>query len=172
MLLQLRELQSKDEIAFNSAVAQWQSDPGFNFLLSYEPGMNFSDYLALLSDFKFGKNLQPGWVPATSYFAFVDRQIVGRVNFRHILNDFLKQYGGHIGYGVLPGFRRRGFAREMLSQSLVFAKNRGLEKVLLTCDDTNQGSIKTIETNGGILENIIPPQNPGSPAKRRYWINL
>ncbi len=61
-------------------------------------------------------------VPATGLFAFEGDVIVGKVNFRHRLNDFLLNVGGHIGYGVLPEFRGKGYASQMLKDSTQDAK--------------------------------------------------
>jgi predicted acetyltransferase len=109
-------------------------------------------------------------VPDTSLFGFVDGKIVGRLAIRHRLNDFLLKIGGHIGYGVVPQFRRCGFAKNMLRLSLPIAYDLGIKRVLLTCDDDNIGSIKTIEANGGVLENVVPV-GEGKSLKRRYWID-
>jgi predicted acetyltransferase len=109
-------------------------------------------------------------VPSTFLFAFAGPRIVGRVAIRHELNDSLLRIGGHIGYAVLPVFRRRGYATEILRQSIVIAcQEFGLTRVLLTCDDDNIGSIRTIEKNGGVLENLVTGPDVTAP-KRRYWI--
>jgi len=97
-------------------------------------------------------------------------RIVGRAAIRHELNDFLLRVGGHIGYAVVPEFRRRGYATTILRRSLEIARQRlGISPVLVTCDDDNVGSIRTIEKNGGVLENIVTGPDLEKP-KRRYWI--
>jgi predicted acetyltransferase len=97
---------------------------------------------------------------------------VSEVNsIRHSLNESLLKVGGHIGYGVLPPFRKRGFAKAMLAMALPVAKNLGLQRALLTCEDGNIASIKTIEANNGVLENVITVATD-QPLKRRYWIDL
>lgn len=169
--LELRRLSYSDEAAFKKAVAEWDSSPEFLFVTSYDAQMKFSEYVDLLKDQEIGKRLPEGYVPATSLFGFYENNIVGRVSIRHRLNDFLFKVGGHIGYGVLPRFRRQGFAKAMLKDSLPITKNLGLTKVLVTCDDDNIGSIKTIEANGGVLENKITIE-PTKPMKRRYWIDI
>jgi len=141
-----------------------------NFLHHYEEGMPFARYLEILEHQARGEHLPPDHVPSTFLFAFDGPRIVGRVSIRHELNDFLLRIGGHIGYTVVPEFRRRGYASAILRQSLAIARQRfGLTRVLLTCDDDNIGSIRTIEKNGGILENVVTGAD-GSPPKRRYWI--
>jgi predicted acetyltransferase len=65
---------------------------------------------------------------------------------------------------------RQGYATAILRQSLQIARQKlGLKRVLVTCDDDNVGSIKTIEKNGGVLENIVTGPD-GVTRKRRYWI--
>ena len=141
-----------------------------NFLHYYRDGMSFGLYLDVLRDQARGVNLPPNHVPSTFLLAFDEARIVGRVSIRHELNDFLYRLGGHIGYVVVPDFRRRGYATEILRQSLDIARDRfGLTRVLLTCDDDNVGSIRTIEKNGGVLENVVSGADLLKP-KRRYWI--
>jgi predicted acetyltransferase len=115
-------------------------------------------------------NLPSNPVPSTFLCAFAGERIVGRVAIRHRLNDGLQRVGGHIGYVVVPEFRRRGYATAILRLALQFAHDRlGLDRVLVTCDDDNIGSIKTIENNGGILETVISGPDLDTPT-RRYWI--
>lgn len=142
-----------------------------HFLHLYERGMPFGRYLAALAERRRGSDLPDEIVPATFVFAFVDDRIVGRVSIRHRLTPWLEQFGGHIGYAVVPEFRRRGYATEMLRQAVDLARDRlGLARVLVTCDDDNAGSITVIERNGGVLENVV--DMPGGRApKRRYWID-
>lgn len=167
----LRSLNLNDEAQFLRAIESWDSSPGFMFAQHYEPGMNFSSYLNLLESQRRGECLPEGYVPATVLCAFYEGHLVGRVSIRHRLNDFLFKVGGHIGYGVLPQFRKKGFAKMMLALALPIAKENGIDRALLTCDDDNLGSIKTIEACGGILENKVNA-GEGKPLKRRYWIDL
>ena len=94
---------------------------------------------------------------------------MSRVSIRHSLNAYLAEVGGHIGYAVRPGFRRRGYPTAILRRSLVVASSIGLKRVLVTCDDGNVGSAKVIENCGGLLENVAPGRD-GSVPKRRYWV--
>jgi predicted acetyltransferase len=142
--------------------------PGF--LHYYKEGMAFSRYLEVLAEQEQGVNLPPDHVPTTFLFAFVATSIVGRVSIRHSLNAFLERVGGHIGYVVLQEFRRRGHATTILRLSVQIAREKlGIGRILVTCDDDNIGSIRTIERNGGILENVISGPDLDKP-KRRYWI--
>jgi len=140
-----------------------------SFLHYYEEGMEFRQYLELLRAHARGQHLPPNHVPSTFLFAFAGTSIVGRVAIRHRLNDYLEKFGGHIGYVVVPEYRRQGYATVILRQSLGIARDElGLARVLLTCDNDNVGSIRTIEKNGGVFDGIAIPE--GDKPKRRYWI--
>jgi predicted acetyltransferase len=144
-----------------------------SFLHYYTEGMSFRRYLEVLAEQDQGINLPSAhYVPSTFLFAFVGSRIVGRASIRHSLNEFLERVGGHIGYVVVPEFRRQGYATAILRLSLEIARAKcdGADRVLVTCDDDNVGSIRTIEKNGGILENVV--SGPDLKPKRRYWIDL
>jgi predicted acetyltransferase len=108
-------------------------------------------------------------VQMTTYWAVVNNQVVGRINFRHKLNKALREHGGHIGYAVRPSQQKKGYATQMLSLILEKVKKLGLKKVMLTCNLDNFGSNKVIKNNGGKLEksNI----NDGVKVNI-YWIKL
>lgn len=140
------------------------------FLHYYHQDMAFHDYLRMLDDQHRGVHLPPNHVPSTFLFAFVGPRIVGRVSIRHSLNEFLERVGGHIGYVVVPEFRRRGYATEILRQSLRITRDEfGIHQAMVTCDDDNEGSIRAIEKNGGRLADVITGSDLEKP-KRRYWI--
>jgi predicted acetyltransferase len=98
------------------------------------------------------------------------KRVLGMVNIRHYLSEFLLREGGHIGYSIRPSERGRGYGNLQLKLALEIMNKKGILKVLLTCDDKNIKSIKTIERNGGLLENKITTNN--QEIVRRYWINL
>jgi predicted acetyltransferase len=141
-----------------------------SFLHFYEEGMPLRRYLEVLLAQERDVVQSPDVVPETFLFAFVGPRIVGRVAIRHALNDFLKQFGGHIGYVVVPELRRRGYATSILRLSIQFARHRlGIRRILVTCRDNNVASIRTIEKNGGVLDDIVTP--PDGIRMRRYWID-
>ena len=108
-----------------------------------------------------------GYVSAHTFFALVDDRIVGIVNARHNLNDYLLNYGGHIGYSVRKSERNKGYAKSMLKYACSFLFSLALDKVLVTCDHENIASKKSIESCGGVLENIVKEDNSYT---LRYWI--
>ena len=151
--LQLRPLQDSDESSFRSAVREFeQENPSWQFAFEYDPSLEFSDYVAKVNDWPKGLSIPAGWVPNSYLVGVVEGKIVGRLSLRHQLNDFLRSYGGHIGYGVVPSERNRGYASEMLRQALPLCIELGIEQVLLTCDIENIASRKVIEKNGGVYD--------------------
>lgn len=110
-------------------------------------------------------------VPDSTFFALdVERNIfVGAVNIRHELNEELLRSGGHIGDGVRPSERRKGYATEMIRLALQECKKIGLTRVLMVCDKDNIGSAKSIQKNGGVLENEIVEDGI---IEQRYWIEI
>lgn len=164
--MRLRPLVIDDEVEalaghLELALENWE------YLLKYEEGMPWKEYLALLEDEHHGRDMPLGRVPATFLIAEHDGHLVGRASIRHELNEFLYNYGGHIGYGVRPAYRKRGFASQILIQSLEFIRELGVKEVLVTCSEDNVGSYKVIEAHGGVLENRVDFE---SEVKRRYWI--
>ena len=111
-----------------------------------------------------------GWVNCSTYFGCVDGSIVGMLQIRHELNDNLLNTGGHIGYGVRPSERRKGYASAMLDIALDRCKQLNIPKVLITCRKENIASAKTIIKGGGILENEFVKEDGGVIS--RYWIDI
>ncbi|MFE5595875.1 GNAT family N-acetyltransferase [Streptomyces sp. NPDC056549] len=109
----------------------------------------------------------PGRVHATYLWIVDGDTYLGAAELRHSLNDFLLEAGGHIGYSVRPSARRLGVAGRALGQLLHRARDLGLERVLATCDEDNPASARTIERNGGVLEDV---RTSAYGTKRRYWI--
>ena len=111
-----------------------------------------------------------GWVPATQFVCLrCDGYIVGMIDLRHRLNEYLSEIGGHIGYSVRPSERRKGYATRMLSMVLGEARRIGLKRVLVTCDADNAASSRTIKRNGGVFERTALD---GDNVICRYWIDL
>lgn len=169
MALTLRHYTLADEAEALAAHAELDAENWDGYLLGYEPERGWADFVQLTLDHEAGVNLPENFVPAAQMAAVVDGRIVGRTSIRFAFNDFLARRGGHIGYAVRPEFRRRGYATEILRQSLLIARERGVERALITCDDSNFGSAAVIEANGGVLESVVTDPDDGM-VFRRYWI--
>jgi predicted acetyltransferase len=144
----------------------------FEFLLDsfgkYEIDGDWSAYLDRLDSSRCGEDVPVGRVPSTFLVAEVDGRIIGRVSIRHELNAYLEERGGHIGYGIRPEFRGRGYATNILVKALKIVRGFGVQRVLVTCSDNNEASRKVIEKCGGVLENIIDTED--GERVRRYWL--
>lgn len=128
---------------------------------------HFDEFVQMLHD----KETEPfsGLARETVFWSVLDDTFIGRLNLRHSLVGSLMWYGGHIGYDIRPSQRRHGYGTQQLRLALPHAWALGLERVLITCDDDNQGSIAIIEANGGVLENKV--DNGRATLTRRYWIS-
>lgn len=131
--------------------------------------MPFSEYVKTL----LSREHSPpdGFVCDTVYWGLMGGEVVGRIAIRHELNDFLRTAGGHIGYITRPSYRGKGIATEMLRQLLATDRAKAIGNLLLTCDETNTASEKTIINLGGVLQNIVE-FGEGKPRKKRFWIRL
>ena len=165
-MLTLRPPTAADEQPCLAAHSEFE---GFPFLLLWNRHLSWTSYLDLLDGLRTGSQVPDGLVHSDFLLAEVDGEIVGRVSIRYALNEALSERGGHVGYGVRPAFRRRGFATEILRQSLSRLRSAGVERVLVVCDDDNVGSATVIERGGGVLESVVTPGD-GSAPFRRYWI--
>lgn len=117
-----------------------------------------------------------GYVPSEVFLGvrLKDEKVVGIIDYRHPLSPFLLQYGGSIGYSILPSERRKGYGCEMLGLILPVCREFGESRVLLCCDKTNHASRQVIVKNGGILENEVEDGAGLSECGiiQRYWIAL
>lgn len=116
--------------------------------------------------------LADGLVHSDYFWIADDDEVVGFIALRHELNDFLAEVGGHIGYSVRPSRRRQGFASGALALVLDRARALGLDSVLITCDDDNEASARTIESAGGHLQDVHDRPEHGYGLVRRYRITL
>ena len=129
------------------------------------------EWLELVRSYTDPATLPEGRVLATQFLCVrgSDGRLLGMLQLRHYLNDYLEKYAGHIGYSVRPSERRRGVAKWMLASVLPRARELGLDRVLITCDDDNEGSRRTILANGGIYENtVFDPEDQKN--RERYWV--
>jgi predicted acetyltransferase len=132
---------------------------------------DYEEYVRLAEAWSQGNELPSGWVAATTRWLVDGDEYIGTTNIRHQLSDYLLRIGGHIGYAIRPARRRQGNGTEICRLALDEARLLGLDRVLITCDDTNLGSRKIIERNGGVLEDVVKQPDSNVP-KRRYWVTL
>lgn len=118
------------------------------------------------------KTAADGLVPDSVFFMLdEDRdRLLGAVNIRHYLSDALLKEGGHIGDGIRPSERRKGYATKMIRLALDECRKLGITRVLMTCEKANIGSARSIINNGGVLENEFV--NSDGEVEQRYWIEL
>ena len=112
-----------------------------------------------------------GLVPSSTYLGVreKDNYIVGMIDIRHYLNEYLTQVGGNIGYGVRKTERNKGYAKQMLKLALEKCKELKIKRVLITCDEDNIASEKVILSANAKLEDI---RNVDGENKKRFWIDL
>ncbi len=135
---------------------------------------NPSDWMEHIRLYSRKETIPEGRVPGT-IFLFVrknDDKLIGMINVRHELSEYLYNYGGNIGYSIRPSERRNGYAKEMLRLALPYCRDiLGLSKVMISCDVGNEGSRKTILANGGVYENTLHEPDEDIDLER-YWISL
>lgn len=132
---------------------------------------NFEQMIKILSDSEKGLNLPEKLVPESIFWLINgEKKVLGVVSIRHRLNDSLLNTGGHIGYGIRPTERQRGFATKLLSLALEKAKELNIEQVLLVCEEKNTGSYKTIIKNGGVPDSDYIIED--GTVMKRFWISL
>ena len=137
------------------------------FSLKYET-IDFQKFLELNENFE--RNPAKGFVCHSTFWLLNDEdKIVGTSNIRHALTEKLLMEGGHIGYGISPSHRRKGYATKILELSLKEAKKMGIKKALLTCDKDNIGSNKVIQKNGGIFRK---EQLVKGKLSLSFWIEI
>ena len=131
----------------------------------------FEDLIGRLRAAKDPTTAPAGELPYEDFWLMEGDEWIGKLTLRTTINAQYLHAGGHIGYEVRPSKRRSGYGTALLRLGLEKARERGLQRVLLTCDETNIGSRKIIEANGGQLENAVVVAGQ-AVQKLRYWISL
>lgn len=174
MALKLIKLTREYEKQLCEMLDEWKSDQEINhtnrspWVIFKNDYHDFDYYLEHLELKEATKDLVPD-----SVFFLLDEdrgRLLGAVNIRHYLNDSLLKEGGHIGDGIRPSERRKGYATEIIRLALIECKKLGIDKVLMTCNKDNIGSARSIVKNGGVLENEFV--NANGDVEQRYWISI
>ncbi|MBQ7670583.1 MAG: GNAT family N-acetyltransferase [Clostridia bacterium] len=131
------------------------------------------EWLRLVRSFKDPETVPEKWVASTQFICVreSDRRIVGMIQVRHTLNDFLRRVAGHIGYSVRPSERGRGYAKWMLKNVLPYCRSIGLDRVMVSCGTENEASRRTILANGGVFDGTALDERENMTVER-YWIDL
>ena len=138
--------------------------PSLNGIGLYEKYDNhYQEWIQKEKKMHLGVDLEKGLVPGTTLLYMMDKEIIGSINIRHCLNEFLYHQGGHIGYSIAPQYRQKGYATQMLKEVLKICQYWEIWPVLITCHENNIASKKTIEKCGGKFENKYK-------NTLRYWI--
>ena len=134
---------------------------------------NIKDYIAEAESYTKKETLPEGKVIATQFLCVrkSDGRVVGMIQVRHYLNDYLKKYAGHIGYSVRPSERRHGYAKWMLRHALDYCRELGIDKAMVTCVDTNEASRRTILACGGKYDSYVYEPDEKKNLER-YYIDL
>jgi len=133
--------------------------------------LDVDTWLQQCVDYKKGRSLPDGFVPATQFLAVRknDNKLVGMIAIRHSLTPHLLEIGGHVGYSVAPDERGKGYATQMLRLGLVECKKLGIERVRVTCKTTNQASESVIKKCGGEFDGTAEYEGL---TFNRYWITI
>lgn len=174
MNIELVRLTSEHKEQLFEMLTEWKNDIIVNHtdMSPWKIWANdFHDFEYYLKSLDTKEETANGWVPDTTLFCLdKDRNIfVGAVNIRHYLNDELLKAGGHIGGGIRPSERRKGYATAMIALALEECKKLGISRVLMCCGKDNIASAKSIIRNGGVLENEVEEEGH---IEQRYWIRL
>lgn len=124
-------------------------------------------FIALLDRRALGQDIPDGWVPETTFWIVDSERVVGELEIRHPLNEWLQQVGGNVGYLTHPDHRNRGIATFALTEGVKILAGLGVRGVLVTCRDDNAPSIRVIEKCGGVR---AEDSTASGPLRRRYFI--
>lgn len=136
-----------------------------------DPGWSFQETVEGFAKQSRGEGLPEGWVPGTTRFLVHEGRILGVLNLRHRLTEDLRRFGGHVGYSVRPSERRKGYGVRLLEGAKTLARERGIERLLVTCDVANVASAGVIQKCGGSLEDQFYDEPLGHDVSR-YWIDV
>jgi predicted acetyltransferase len=169
MELKLQEISLQMEQAYVDFANEWKEQK--EEIIPFSASLNGNNFEQFVTETKLmTTNAPTPFVNATTLFLTLGDKIVGAINIRHSLNEYLLNFGGHIGYGICPSERGNGYAKAMVEMTYPFLRKLELKSVLVICENNNIASIKTVESLGGIMENKVTDRS--GTRLRRYWMEL
>ncbi|KMJ59956.1 GCN5 family acetyltransferase [Bacillus sp. LL01] len=159
------------ETAYLSFYQEWKEskEPMVPWVISKDPS-SFEEMVKERLNSEKGIGLPEGWIPDSTFWLLreEDQMILGVVNIRHQLTKTLMNAGGHIGYGIRPSERKKGYATKLLALSIEKTRELGVKDILVVCNEINEASRKTIMNNGGQKDKDFIEEDGN--VVQRFWI--
>jgi len=169
--LSIRRLGLNDEDALRAFVSDFATSGEERIpALFVDPAWAFREVVERFAAWERGERLEEGWVASSTRFFFDGGRILGVYNLRHELTGWLRRCGGHVGYSVRPSARDQGHATELLSDAIEAARRLRIDRLLVTCSESNAASARVIEKCGGTFQNVVACED--NRPTRRYWIDV
>lgn len=158
------------ERSYSAYIGELGDEERYPFPLDFEHH-DFAALLKRLDGFSKGISIPEGFVPSSTFWLVEDDEIIGVSSLRHYLNEGIEHCGGHIGLGIRPSYRGRGYSNLLLALTIQEARKRGIEVLHIHCHKHNEASVRMIIHNGGVLDSEI---EDGAPAEivQRYVVSV
>lgn len=153
--------------SFIEAIIEFQNEGSYKNFDSTSPEESFNNFLRKLENKEKGVSLPEGVPKESTRWLVLGNEFIGAVSWMHELVGESSHVEGSVSYGVRPSKRNMGYGTQALKLIIPLVREIGMDRVLVVCDDDNIGSIKVIESNGGVLESKI---EVGGQVRRRYWV--
>ncbi|MBL0846826.1 MULTISPECIES: GNAT family N-acetyltransferase [Mammaliicoccus] len=168
--MEFREINTDIESMFTEYISEWYENEESVVPWSTDVKHHGGFKKMLMMQKEAINPINKDFVKAKTFVLIDNQHIVGAVNIRYALNEFLENKGGHVGYGVRKSERGKGYATKLLEYALIELREESVEKALITCDENNLASQKVIIHNNGVeAEPFISDDNE---ITKRFWINL
>lgn len=154
------------EYSYRQYIAELGDEERYPFPLDFEHS-NFEALISRLNDFSLGQNIPEGYVQSSTLWLIKGEEIVGVTNIRHCLNDAIAYCGGHIGLGIRPSSRGKGYGKLLMKLSIDLLQGMAVQPIHIHCHKGNPASANTIKACGGVLESEI---TVGDEVVQRYLV--